>query len=415
MGIRAERIQVTGLPVRAAFAHLPEAPAEGTCPRLLLVGGGRPSRWLERATRALVASPMPMHLIVVCGRNARLRRRLHRVVGTQATVLGWRDDLAALMRWSTLVITKGGPTTVAEALCQARPVLIAHVLPGQEAGNVALVQHTGTGAYMPDVATLVGTIEAGPSAWPRGKSERALWWGGAARRVAQSLLAHRVRTAEPEPRAVSRNEEALGDLPDRIDQPSARSSRLHVQAGGLEGVQLPPGKLIVNPISGERIVIRATSAELLAFDLFLPRGAHVPARHAHPIQQEQFTIITGLMRFRVGRQRRTILAKPGDTVIVPAGTAHWFGNVGPGVAHARVEARPALRMEEMFAAAATMGVTHYLPGAPMPRLSDLALFLREFRREVAVPEMPASLVRGMLAPFAWLGRRHRPAGSGSPR
>jgi quercetin dioxygenase-like cupin family protein len=169
--------------------------------------------------------------------------------------------------------------------------------------------------------------------------------------------------------------------------------------------------LIVNPISGERIVIRASGAQtggrVLSFDLFLPPGAHVPARHAHPAQEEQFTVIAGQMRFRLGRRRRTILAQPGDTVRVPAGTAHWFGNAGAGVAHARVEARTALRMEEMFAAAATMGVARYVPGAQLPRLADLALFLREFQREVAVPDVPASLVRAVLAPFAWLGRRQR--------
>ena len=39
---------------------------------------------------------------------------------------------------------------------------------------------------------------------------------------------------------------------------------------------------------------------------------------------------------------RTVLAKPGDTVTVPRGVAHWFGNAGPGESRARVEVRPAL-------------------------------------------------------------------------
>ena len=166
-------------------------------------------------------------------------------------------------------------------------------------------------------------------------------------------------------------------------------------------------QVITNPISGERIVIRESAAQtggrLLAFDLFLPPGAHVPARHVHPVQQEQFTVVAGQMRFRLGR--RTIMADPGDTVLVPAGTAHWFGNAGAGVAHARVEVRPALRMEELFGSAAAMGSTRLFPGVRLPRLSDLALFLLEFQRELAVPDVPAPLVRAFLAPLAWLGRR----------
>ncbi len=175
------------------------------------------------------------------------------------------------------------------------------------------------------------------------------------------------------------------------------------------------GRLIENPLSGERIVIRESGAQtdgqLLSFDLFLPPGAHVPARHVHPVQQEQFTVMAGQMRFRLGR--RTILANPGDTVLVPAGTAHWFGNSGAGVSHARVEARPALRMEEAFEAAATMGTAGRVFGIRLPRLSDLALYLIEFQREMAVPDVPPFLVRTLLAPFAWLGRRHRDAKSGS--
>jgi quercetin dioxygenase-like cupin family protein len=173
--------------------------------------------------------------------------------------------------------------------------------------------------------------------------------------------------------------------------------------------------VIENPISGERIIIRESGAQtggqLLSFDLFLPPGAHVPARHVHPAQEEQFTVMAGQMRFRLGR--RTILANPGDTVRVPAGKAHWFGNSGAGIAHARVEARPALRMEEAFEAAATMGTAGSVLGIRLPRLSDLALYLIEFQREMAVPDVPPFLVRTLLAPLAWLGRRHRDAKPGS--
>jgi quercetin dioxygenase-like cupin family protein len=166
------------------------------------------------------------------------------------------------------------------------------------------------------------------------------------------------------------------------------------------------GRVIVNPISGEQIVIRQsgdeTGGELLSFDLYLPPGGHVPASHVHPVQEERFTVIEGVMRFRLGR--RTILARPGETVIVPPGKAHWFGADGAQAAHAYVEARPALRMEEFFVENETLSLTGRLGGARLPRLTDLARILLEFRREVAVPYAPAFLVRGALTPLAWLGR-----------
>jgi len=170
----------------------------------------------------------------------------------------------------------------------------------------------------------------------------------------------------------------------------------------------PPERVIVNTVSGERIVIRTsgteTGGQLLIFDLFLPPTAHVPARHAHPTQTEQFTVLAGQMRFVLGRQ--SMLAVPGDTVLVRPSTPHWFENAGPGTAHARVEVRPALRMEELLAASAALAVPGRLFGGRLPRLSDLALLLQEFQGEVAIPHLPAVLARAMIAPLDWIGR-HR--------
>jgi quercetin dioxygenase-like cupin family protein len=168
-------------------------------------------------------------------------------------------------------------------------------------------------------------------------------------------------------------------------------------------------RVIDNPISGERIVIREsgeqTDGKLLAFDLYLPARAHVPAAHVHPEQEERFTVVAGRMRFRLGR--RTILAEAGDTVVVPPGTGHWFGNPGPEAAHARVEARPALRTEELFEMTGAMAVAGRFPGMRLPRLTDLALLLLEFQREVAVPDVPAFVMRLVLTPLAWPARRRR--------
>src|SRR5438132_14412053 len=105
------------------------------------------------------------------------------------------------------------------------------------------------------------------------------------------------------------------------------------------------GHVIDNPISGERIVVRQsavdTDGQLLAFDLFLPPGGHVPATHAHPVQEERFTVLSGQMRFKVGR--RTILAAPGETVLVAPGSIRWFAHASDTLAVTRVEVLTALR------------------------------------------------------------------------
>jgi quercetin dioxygenase-like cupin family protein len=166
-------------------------------------------------------------------------------------------------------------------------------------------------------------------------------------------------------------------------------------------------RVIVNPISGERIVIRESSeqthGERLSFDLYLPPGGHVPARHTHPVQEERFMVVAGVMRFQL--RGKTVVAQPGEVVVVPPRTPHWFGNAGDGVAQARVEVRPALRMEEVFEASATMGHIGSIFGTHLPQLTDLARFLLEFQRELAVPHVPPAVTRAAMAPIAWLGRR----------
>jgi len=177
---------------------------------------------------------------------------------------------------------------------------------------------------------------------------------------------------------------------------------------------------IVNPISGERIIIRTSSAQsngqLLAFDLYLPPGGHVPAGHRHPSQEERFTVVSGQMRFHLGR--RTLLAHAGDTIAIPTGAAHWFGNPGPALAHAYVEIRPALRMEELFETTEALSqltprVAHPAPGSPGSLLrsarwiAHLAQVALEFQQEVATPFVPAPLARAALSLLSWPVRRPR--------
>lgn len=168
-------------------------------------------------------------------------------------------------------------------------------------------------------------------------------------------------------------------------------------------------RVIENPISGERIVIRKTgeetAGELLAFDLYLPPGGHVPAAHVHPEQEERFTVVSGRMRFVM--DGRNVFAGPGDTVVIATGRPHWFGNAGSGVSYAQVEVRPALRMAEMFEATEAISLAGHFPGTRLPRLTDLALVLLEFRRELAVPKLPPGLVTTALSPLAWWARRRR--------
>jgi hypothetical protein len=112
---------------------------------------------------------------------------------------------------------------------------------------------------------------------------------------------------------------------------------------------------------------------------------------------------------------KKVVAGPGDVVTVPAGKLHAFKNAGEDTAKVRVQVRPALAMEQLFETAVALAEDGRTTGKGMPKPFDLALFVREYRREVKAPFPPAPIVRAMLAPLAWMatrkghGERYAPA------
>jgi quercetin dioxygenase-like cupin family protein len=170
------------------------------------------------------------------------------------------------------------------------------------------------------------------------------------------------------------------------------------------------GQTLANPVTGERFTFTHTASstcgELLAFDFALRPGGAVPIPHVHPIQTERFEVLEGRMRFRVGL--RTRLAGPGDVVEVAPGVAHSFANAGDDEARMRVEVRPALAMEEMFAEVVAMAQAGRMNRRGLPRNPlDLAVLARTYDEEAHAPLLSVGVQRLLLAPLVFMGRRHR--------
>jgi mannose-6-phosphate isomerase-like protein (cupin superfamily) len=154
------------------------------------------------------------------------------------------------------------------------------------------------------------------------------------------------------------------------------------------------GETIENPITGERITFLATSAdtdgEAVVIETVVEPHGFAAAAHVHPNEEERFEIVAGTLGLRVGGEE--IVAGPGETLTVPAGTPHRFWNAGEKRVRFRCEVRPALQFEQlletMFALAAD-GTTNK-KGLPNPLRSSPA---------------PTSTSCGF--------RSHRPSSSGS--
>lgn len=167
------------------------------------------------------------------------------------------------------------------------------------------------------------------------------------------------------------------------------------------------GQTLTNPVSGERITFRKTSAdtngEYLEFDVALTPDGAVPGMHVHPNQEEHFEILSGNVRFRKGL--RKIDATAGDIVVVEPGKAHKFRNTGEQGAAMRVRVTPALEMERLFETAIGLAQDGRVTKKGMPKPLELALFVSEFKDEVRGPGSPGWVQRATLAPLAFIARR----------
>jgi quercetin dioxygenase-like cupin family protein len=177
---------------------------------------------------------------------------------------------------------------------------------------------------------------------------------------------------------------------------------------------IKPGDTLENPVTGERFTFTHTAAstdgELLAFDFALRPGGAVPIPHVHPIQTERFEVVAGRMRFRIGL--RTRIAEPGDVIEVAPGVLHGFGNAGEEEARMRVEVRPALAMEQMFADVIAMARAGRMTKRGLPRNPlELAVLARTYDQEAHAPFMSVAVQRALLAPLVFAARHPRRAGA----
>ena len=171
-GIPAHRVHQLGLPVHPSFTGPPASAEERRALRerlglppdafvVLLASGADGSGGLDRRTIALAESGLDIEIVVVCGRNERVRERLSGLEGYRGRpvrVLGFVTNMAEWMRASDLMVTKAGPGTIAEALCCGLPLLLTMYLPGQERGNVEWVVDVGAGRYVPGLSEMVDTV-----------------------------------------------------------------------------------------------------------------------------------------------------------------------------------------------------------------------------------------------------------------
>jgi 1,2-diacylglycerol 3-beta-galactosyltransferase len=166
-GMSPDKVKVVGQPVARKYcvpcgdkAALRERLGWPTDKFIVLtVGGGDGMGPLGQTARAIADSGLDVALMVVTGRNERLKSSLEKNHWQVPTLIyGFTKEMPDFMRAADVLVTKAGPGTIAEAFNAHLPIILFAKLPGQEDGNVTYTVNEGAGIWAPTPQRVVAAL-----------------------------------------------------------------------------------------------------------------------------------------------------------------------------------------------------------------------------------------------------------------
>jgi UDP-N-acetylglucosamine:LPS N-acetylglucosamine transferase len=134
---------------------------------LVLAGATLPRPYIR--FRSLLDKALPqlakmehLHLLFMTGRDSdyanALRARFDELGITNASVIGYTEEVAKLMAASDFAICKPGGLTVTECICTETPMLLAGQAYGQEKANVRLLTSLGAAQHVQTARELAEAV-----------------------------------------------------------------------------------------------------------------------------------------------------------------------------------------------------------------------------------------------------------------
>ena len=163
-GIPPEQTRTFGFPVSPEFAEpgverVPPSTENGR--RVLYLINARRAHAPELVVRLSAISGI--QLTVAFGRDRRMRKAVEQVRSVSLhpfRLVGWSEELPRLLRTTHLLISKAGGATVQEAIAARCPMIVNHVIPGQEEGNARDLLETNSGTIAANDDAIVAAIES---------------------------------------------------------------------------------------------------------------------------------------------------------------------------------------------------------------------------------------------------------------
>ncbi len=165
IGIPEDRVSACGIPVRQGLgdpvdreAVLKRFGLRPDLPVVLISAGAAGGVYTTQIVAQTLRMTSPFQAVVVCGRNTELKAAIEAQVAAKADsykVLGYTDEMADLMRISSLFVGKPGGLSSSECMAVGLPMVIINPIPGQEVRNSDYLLEEGA-AVRCNYATTVG-------------------------------------------------------------------------------------------------------------------------------------------------------------------------------------------------------------------------------------------------------------------
>jgi len=148
--IPLKKIKSFGIPIDQKFAvKIDKNEARNVIgienkPTVLVMSGSMGFGKVLKHIKELDKLQMDFQMIVVCGNNKTLKRKVEELeTSKKIYCYGFVDNVDVLMDASDCVITKPGGLTVSEGLAKGMPLILINPIPGQEDRNVEFLLNNG--------------------------------------------------------------------------------------------------------------------------------------------------------------------------------------------------------------------------------------------------------------------------------
>lgn len=152
LGIKKDRLHLTGRPIRRQFLELPADGRSETLASLgldpalftvFLQGGAEASASADHVISDLMAVGAPVQIILATGNNKKIAD--HYADHKWVRVLPFIEQIAPYMVAADVIVGKAGASFISEAFTLEKPFIVTTFIPGQETPNLRFIEQHNLG------------------------------------------------------------------------------------------------------------------------------------------------------------------------------------------------------------------------------------------------------------------------------